>query len=398
MKQIYKDYTAILKGFVQDTRPEISADIDYNELLHIANINSTMGIMGYVFMKNSELIHRNLLDFMRQQCMNQMAMYSLRAGLMDVLMKELNKNEIDHILFKGYIVRDYYCVPELRSFSDIDFVIRKSDRQKCDKLMKRMGYEPHENWEPVYSYLKGPEYYEIHTDVMEVDVSDKADYKEYYSHIWEHVIQSHEEGKEHTYEFTPEFHFLYLLTHIAKHISTSGAGIRMYLDIAFFIKHFGDSIDWKWISGELAKLKLQDFTNIALTAVEQWFGVKSPLPLKKITDETMEDFLDFTIEGGVYGKYGRDKNVVFLKQQNRNEEEISKFKTLMFHIFPPVSSLENRYSYLQKHRWLLPVAWGHRLLGNRDSWKRYASHAKGIVNADTDEALRLKKMYKELGL
>lgn len=37
-------------------------------------------------------------------------------------------------------------------------------------------------------------------------------------------------------------------------------------------------------------------------------------------------------------------------------------------------------------------------IGNYDSWKRYADHAKGIVNADTEEALRLKKMYKEIGL
>ena len=30
------------------------------------------------------------------------------------------------------------------------------------------------------------------------------------------------------------------LTHIAKHISSSGAGIRMYMDIAVFIRHLGE--------------------------------------------------------------------------------------------------------------------------------------------------------------
>ena len=172
----------------------------------------------------------------------------------------------------------------------------------------------------------------------------------------------------------------------------------MYLDIAFFIKHFGDTIDWGWISEELKKLQFQDFANMVLTAVQEWFDISGPLPLKEISADTMEDFLDFTIEGGIFGKYGRDKNVIFLKEQNRSEAEVSKFKTLMFRIFPPVSSLKFRYSYLQKCPWLLPAAWVHRIVGNPGSWKRYLHHARGIANADTEEALRLKKLYREIGL
>ena len=398
MKQIYKDYTAFLKGFVHDVKPEVSDEVDYNQLVHLAKINSTVGILCYVLMKNPGMVSSKYQTFLRQQCLREIALYARRAEQMKELIKQLNENEIDHLLFKGFIVKDYYFVPELRTFGDIDFVIRKSDRKKCDELMKKLEFETHIDWEPVFSYLKGTEYYEIHTDVMEVDVSDKADYKSYYSHIWDHVVQNSEAERKHTYEFTPEFHFLYLFTHIAKHISSSGAGIRMYLDIAFFIKHVGNNIDWKWISGELEKLQFQDFSNITLTAVEQWFGVASPLQLREISSETMDDFLEFTLEGGVFGKEGRDKSIVFLKQQNRNEENVSKIKTLIFHIFPPITSLENRYSYLQKHRWLLPVAWIHRVIDNRSSWGRYVDSAKGIINADEEEALRLKRMYKEIGL
>lgn len=398
MKQIYREYVAFLKSFVQDTKPEIEEKVDYEQLLQVARINSTEGIVNYILMKNPGMVDPGYYAYMRRQCLSEIALYSRRTEQMKTLIQKLEENGIDHLLFKGFVVREYFTVPELRTFGDIDFVIRKEDRKRCDELMKELEYEAHENWEPVYSYVKGTEYYEIHTDVMEIDVSDKADYKSYYSHIWENTIPSSLTGKKHSYEFTPEFHFLYMLTHIAKHISSSGAGIRMYLDIAFFVKHFGDSIDWKWISGELKKLHFQDFANMTLSAVEQWFGVKSPLSLRTIAGETMEDFLEFTLEGGTYGKQGRDRSVVFLKQQNRNEEEISKFKTLVFHIFPPISSLENRYSYLQKHRWLLPVAWVHRVIDNRSSWGRYVDSAKGIISADEEEALRLKRMYKEIGL
>ena len=397
-KQIYKNYIEFLKSFVLDTDPQIQGEVDYKQFIQLAKINSTEGIVNYMFLKNPKILDSEYYSYAKKQCLSEIALYSRRAEQMKALTKKLDEEGIDHLLFKGFVVREYFPVPELRTFGDIDFVIRKDDRQKCDKLMKELGFEPHDNWEPVYSYLKETEYYEIHTDVMEIDVSDKADYKEYYRHIWEHVVPSTLTGLKHSYEFTPEFHFLYMLTHIAKHISSSGAGIRMYLDIAFFIKHFDKNIDWKWIQKELQKMQFQEFANMVFAAVEQWFGVESPLPLKPISKETMEDFLNFTIEGGVYGKFGRDRNVVFLKRQNRNEEKISKFKTLLFHIFPPVSSLKFRYSYLQNCPWLLPVAWVHRVFGNRDSWKRYAGHTKGILSADTEEAMRLKRLYKELGL
>ena len=60
--------------------------------------------------------------------------------------------------------------------------------------------------------------------------------------------------------------------------------------------------------------------------------------------------------------------------------------------------LKFRYSYLQKCPWLLPAAWVHRIVGNPGSWKRYLHHVRGIANADTEEALRLKKLYREIGL
>lgn len=398
MKELYSKYLSALRAFLHGTAPQKLNPEETGEFLNLAQINSTSGIVCHSYMTHPDLADPQALPLMRKQCLHEISVYSRRAELMKLLLDELTQNGIDCILFKGFVVREYYSVPELRTFGDIDFVIRKEDRTKCDQLMKQLEYAPRDTWEPAFSYLKGSEYYEIHTSVMEVDVSDKADYPEYFSHIWEHVQPSTMAENPHILEFTPEFHFLYLLTHIAKHISGSGAGIRMYLDIAFFIKHFGTSLDWQWIAGELNPLHFEAFANMALTAVEQWFGVKSPLPLKPISGQVMEDFLEFTMDGGVYGYAGRDKSIVFLKQQDRNTEDVSRLKTLMFHAFPPAKALENRYTYLQKSHLLLPAAWVHRLIGSRKEWNRFADHTKNILTADEEAVLKLKRIYKEIGL
>lgn len=398
MNEIYVTYLSLLRAFVQQTAPDPVDGPTLGRLLELADLHSTGGILSWLYRKYPDRAPAELLPRLRQRCLGEVAVFTQRAEQMKGLLARLDREGIDCLLFKGFILRDYYPVPELRTFSDIDFVIHREDRAKADELMKSLGYEPRDTWEPAYSYLRGNEYYEIHTDVMEIDVSDKADYRGYYSRIWDHVRPCEAVKLPHVWEFDPEFHFLYLLTHVAKHISSAGAGIRMYLDIALFIRHFGDSLNWEWVAGELETLCFTDFANLVFTVTEEWFGVAAPLPLRPVPEQVMADFLEFTLVGGVYGKAGRDESIVFLKQQDRNREEVSKVKTLLYHAFPPARVMENRYTYLQKRPWLLPAAWVHRLAASRSEWGRFADNTKNILTADEEEARKLKRIYKEIGL
>lgn len=398
MQEIYSKYMAALRSFVQDSAPEAISREQWQELLELSYIHNTQGILSHVYLAHPELVEPQLRPSLRQLCFSQVSLYATRAEQMVQLATQLNRQGIDCLLFKGFVVRNYYPVPELRTFGDIDLVIRREDREKCHDLMLSLGYTAKIDWEPVYAYGKDGEYYEIHTQVLEVEVSDKADYMAYFSQIWQHTKPSACVALPHIYEFTSEFHFLYLLTHIAKHISGSGAGIRMYLDLAFFLRHFGNTLRWDWVAEQLQVLQLADFANVALQATGQWFGVSSPLPLQPVNEQIMADFLEFTLLGGVYGYAGRDKSLVFLKQQDRNSQKTSKFRTLLFHAFPPVRNLKDRYSYLQKHPWLLPWAWLQRLFDSRKEWGRFADHTKKIITADEEEVKKLKRIYQQIGL
>lgn len=398
MSEIDRKYLSALRAFVQGDAPEAVGPEEWPELARLAGINSTAGIVCYVYMRHPELIPPELRPELRRQCTREVALYTQRAQQMLQLAARLDENGIDCILFKGFVVRAYYPVPELRTFGDVDIIIHKEDRQKSDALMTELGFERQGDWEPSYAYRKGAEYYELHSRVIGFDVSDKADYVGYFGKIWDHVQPARVVELAHAWELKPEFHFLYLLTHIAKHISRSGAGVRMYLDLAFFIKHFGASLDWGWVVRELETLCLADFANVALTAVEQWFGVACPFALDGVDDETLGDFTEFTLAGGIYGYVGRDQGTLFLKQQDRNEEEMSKFRTLLFHALPPVRVLVNKYAWLEKYPWLLPVAWILRLIDKRKEWGRFADRTKQILSADEEKVLKLKRIYKEIGL
>ncbi len=383
----------VLRGFVQGEDPG-PFDGDWRALLELAAIHSVHGILGHSVMSYPHPDSAPIARTMRQECMQTMLLFSRRAEAMARLSELLSAERIDHLLFKGYVVRNCYPVPELRTFGDIDFLIRKEDRARCDRLMLDQGFQPKTDWEPVYSYLRGNEFYEIHTEVLEVDVSDKADYRDYFRQIWDYT----KPVGEHAYELTPEFHLLYLLTHIAKHISSSGAGIRMYLDIAFYIRQYRDTLNWRWFSEEVKKLNFTDFVNMTFSLVERCFGVESPIPLRPVEAQVLQDFIDFTMEGGTFGYVGRDASVVQLKKQDRNEESVSKGKTLLHRMFPSAATIERRYTYLQGRHWLLPVAWLDRLVRNRALLGTRIQESRDILTADEAEVLKLKRLYKEIGL
>lgn len=384
----------ILKCFVWERKVEIEDDINWMQLEHLAEIHSVTGILGYMVISNPSETTSAIVPDMKRKCLSSVAIFARRAQQMKCLIQKMNQEKIEHLLFKGYVLRNYYPVPELRSFGDIDFLIPFDAREKSHQLMLKENFSVKTDWEPVYSYIKGTEYYEIHTEVMEVDVSDKADYRGYFSQVWNHAVKI----GDYTWELTPEFHFLYLLTHIAKHISGSGAGIRMYMDIAVFIKHFGDSIDWNYIRKELEKLHFVDFANTVLTVVETYFEVASPILLREVSEQVLEDFMDFTMEGGTFGHAAHDAGVIALKKEERNTESVLKGAALVHRLFPSASSLEKRYTYLQHKHWLLPAAWIHRLVRTKDKWGQHTQEAKDILSADDEEVLKLKRIYKEIGL
>ena len=393
MEREYNYLLHLLGAYLREEEPEALDGVDWQKLMHLAHIHSVIGILGYMSMKYPICLDEQVKPCLRRLCLNTIGLYTQRKALAQTMVQELDRAGIDYILMKGYVVRELYPVPELRTFNDIDIVIRPEDRKRSHELMLSRGYQVHTDWEPVFSYFKEQELYEIHTDIMEIDVSEKADYRGYFGNMWRYAQQI----GEHSYCFTPEFHFLYLLTHIAKHIHGSGAGVRMYLDVAAFVRRYDAEADWVWIAEQLRELKLFQFAAVVLTAVEAWFGIASPMRHEKVSEVVMESFRDFTLEAGVFGHYNREDAMAGLKHTNQ-EESAPRLRQLLRRTFPAAKTIQTRYTYLQEKPWLLPIAWVHRLIKTRESLGKHAKEAQQIMHADSEEVRRMQKLMGDIGL
>ena len=393
METEYNYLLRILGAHLHGDAPAPEENVNWDRLLELARIHNVIGILGYMGRKYPICPDPQYSSAFRNLCMGTIALFSRRQALAQAMVQQLEQAGIDHILMKGFVLRDCYPVPELRTFTDIDLVIRQSDRAKTHDLMLSLGFTVKDDWEPVYSYYRGEEYYEIHTQIMEVDVSEKADYRGYFSKAWEYARPV----SAHSYRFTQEFHFLYMLTHIAKHVHGSGAGIRLYLDVAAFVQRHGSGLDWKWVEKELRELKLYDFARVVLSAVERWFGIASPFDFPPVPDSVLKDFTEFTLEAGVFGHHNRDGALAQMKHREQDNSG-SRTGLLLRQLFPKAETIQARYTYLQDKPWLLPAAWIHRLVKTSGDTKKHLETARQIIQADTEEVDRLKKLTKDIGL
>ncbi len=398
MKDGGRELLTLLRAFVEErvlTETEAEGlDRMLPQVIELAKLHNVMGIWAYKireFLTQKESCTReeqDVLEVAQRVYHRTISRSVLREAGYLRLAEEAEKRGIDQLAFKGIGVKDLYPVPELRTFGDIDLAVRKEQRAQHHAMMEELGYTATADFEPVYTYQREQEIYEVHTSVMSVNITDRADYIGYFGKLWEYA----REKSPHRWEFTPEYHFVYLLSHIAKHIYSSGAGIRMYLDLAFYIQRLGNTMDWERVQKEMETLALSRFFALTMDGIRRWFGVTPPIELPAVEDGLFARFEDFTLAGGIFGFAGKTEGEELVRKQT------SRKKAIRESFFPPGKSIRARYTYLQKCPWLLPVAWADRLLRNLGKVNRKLEETKEIVAVDESKVKETIAFYRRIGL
>ena len=120
----------LLGAYLREDKPKEMSDIDWDQLMKLAQIHNVTGILSYMAFTFHLCPDAQMNTSMRKLCLSTMSLFGKRASMADLFCDTLAQNGIDHICMKGHVLRHYYPLPELRSFGDIDIVIRPEDRQK----------------------------------------------------------------------------------------------------------------------------------------------------------------------------------------------------------------------------------------------------------------------------
>ena len=166
---------------------------------------------------------------------------------------------IDCLPMKGWVIRNDYPDPLMRSMTDFDVLIRDLNSRRMKDWMEARGYKPDHIEQPVQDcYWKKPYMYvELHRRMtnkghMLPDEIKLVSQKE--QTLWKSAKRL--KGKQHIYQISDEDVYMHYMIHFYKHFTTSGAGIRFLADNYVFLKEKGAALDRNSLKKQLDGLHL----------------------------------------------------------------------------------------------------------------------------------------------
>lgn len=390
----------ILKCFLDNIPFDEDIETEFEELYHIAKIHKLTPILFYVLQEQIDNLtekNKRLTDLMKKEY--RFALFN--AIQQEESIKEIQmsfaKNSILLVFFKGVEIRSFYPMPQLRTMGDIDCLISEKDREKAHRLMLDMGYTCKLSGGNVWTYNKNSVDIEMHTKIAENNIGNGFDYEQYFSG----AINCYENNNN-TLCLNKEYHLCFLIYHIAKHLSSTGAGIRMIYDVAVFLKHYQDELDIEKAKKMLEETHLLKTAKVVTALCDKWFKTEF-CSNHNYSQEIPEGLEEYIIRGGTFGFETHDTGDIYRRQALNPKGKKSilpyRLKVLKDYFFPSSKYLERYLPAAKRHRWLLPAAWFCRLIiGVFKHAKHSASTLNSINNGDDKRTFKEAQMLREMGL
>lgn len=340
-------------------------DINFERVLYFAQIHSLASIIFYQckkWLKETD-VYENFHDAYLYTIFRSVN----RTDMMKEIVSRLGDQDIDILCMKGAVLRNYYPVPELRSMGDIDFIVHEKDQEKVSAIMMNdMGFKRYIDNHAVWIYHMNRFIFEVHNKMFYETLISTFDYIDYFQECWKHCHKGSVFNIEADNLWIPDdnFHFLYLMTHTAKHIINKGSGFRSYLDMVLMCQTY--DLDWEWITEELSRLKLLDFTKTCFSLCEKWFHVSMPLESIEMDEAFYSYITRKTFDDGCFGHQNKKENEAAkyakVAKHSNHTYATSMLKLTLKRLFPSYRDMQlvPAYAFVDQKPWLLPAAWIYR--------------------------------------
>lgn len=306
---------------------------------------------------------------------------------LDQIKEAFAKNKIDYAILKGAVLKDIYPSSDFRQSSDMDIFIKYSDTYKAKAVMVQLGFENMSfgNNDTTDNYCADKfSYIELHKKL----IPQRYKWAEECNKITDRLVYK----GNHEYVMSDEDFYIFMIAHIAKHLSWSSVGIRSILDVWMYLKA-DKNLDWNFINEVLKKCDLTLLHSKLMDLVDYWFNGKTP-------EDDIQFLSNYIASSGWNGREIQIKafDVNALGSVNRSGIYV-KIKAFFKIAFMDIDTLKTRYPILEKYSILLPLCWIHRgisvVFKRRESIRSFM-HLYDKINMD--EVRKIDSFRKKLGL
>lgn len=343
-----------------------------------------------------------------------------RTGALMELYDFLGKSGFHPLIMKGIICRSVYPKPEYRLSSDEDILVPQERAEEAYKLMLDFGMYPVEGYDKItfeevhvipFEKEHFPLMVEVHRCPFNPESEVLASWNGFFNEVHDRVIETtvgtdwagtgDPSAYDRVWTMNPEDQMLFLILHTFKHFLYGGTGVRHITDIILFADRYGSGINWSQIREKCRMVRAEQFL-AAVFGIGKHFleadELEKTIPDDLISDETTAKFLlDDMLDAGMPGhtSLGRVRSsTITLNAMTANAK--GGGSTLSY-IFLPLNSMKERYGYLEKLPFLLPVAWMQRIL-------HYILHsgARSMTGNRVEDSIRIGheriRLMEQLGV
>lgn len=370
-------------SYLDSSTPEMNDVLDWKYFYTLAKEHNLIGICHCVFNQNKELpVPKGVRQLFMDKFFDLIYIYECQSAAIKDIDAALAAAGISYISFKGSVLRDLYPVPESRAMGDIDILIRDADRDKAKAILEQVGFDCYAPNGTVREFKRNNVILEVHTKLIS-EFGDNA-----FNDAFDNALFDGFKG-----ELDDDYHFAYLIAHIAHHFKFYGAGLKLILDLAVVLKE--RSIDFNNVLSILKQVRLDTFAKEIFTVCFKWFGVG------KDYGNSTEKTENYLIKCGAFGDFQENKAAIIMRKNLEENKKLSSFKTKLLLAFPPYRRLKNipYIKFIEGRPWLTPYAWVYRFFYNLKHKKQFLKET--VENIDENAAAMAEtelKYFEEIGL
>lgn len=355
---------------------------DWKEIFAFASIHAVFPVVYEAAwrQKSFDKLPAELRESCRRRMKRQVVAQAQSTGFFLMCYQGMIEEGLMPLVVKGLICRNMYEQPDFRISADEDLLIRREEYGRLDAYLKKTGFVKSEGGESenlsleeiheiTYTHKRTGLRLEVHLSLFPEQSKAYGRLNEEFPGIFEQRVSETVLGIE-VYTLNETQHMLYLLCHGLKHFLHSGFGIRQLCDMVLFAETYGDRIDWEEIRERTKRQKMYRFWMNLFDIGERYLGfswekadLERPNRVMLDSEEMLADILD----SGIYGKSSQERlhsaNVTLQAADGSSEERFD----IRVALFPELEYMKRQYTYLEKRKWLLPVAWLERMVSY---WRR----------------------------
>lgn len=256
---------SLLGAFLRGAKPNaFPPELSLSRLLTLSREQRVAPIVAYLALQSPDVFPSEIASSLMSELYASIEDEARQTRAFSQLNQAFRESNVNYMPLKGFLMREYYPEPYLRSMTDYDVLIKPEDIERARDALNKQGFRLVKISEHHDVYAKGKNLLvEQHNFLFKATWA----FRRRCGISWKRLVPY--ESTE--YRFTPEDFYRFMVEHFLKHWFYNQTSLRDYLDVAFYLRAKGDALNRAKLDADFASIGVLDFTRNLERLVDAWF-------------------------------------------------------------------------------------------------------------------------------